>query len=487
VFVPVARYRGLDADEGYYALAAKLVAHGSGAYADFWWPQMPLYPYVYGAWLEIFGETWESARAASVLLSAGIGLLIYAYASRRLQSGLAGVAAVVVYASTHLVFDWLLIAKPYALATLPLLAAVVLVEVAGEASPRRWAAAGLLAGLAVDVRLFFAAAAVVLMVHACRTARAGARLRTGAAFAGGLTIGLLPSIYLFLSEPGRFAFDNLGYHLHRTQGGRFGSLDQKLEIVAGLVNDDPQFLLLLTGALASVASAVLLRRRIPLAVWVAAALAFASLTPNPAFIQDFATVVPFMLLAVVEFAGDVSRLAGARRDARIATVLAGAALAAVALYAVSAAINFTRPLDNYGGISFIGDTATLDGLSRVADAIDRNARPGERVLSLWPAPLLESHARPVAGFENDYAPRGVETAGVSASDAARYRMGTTAHLTELISGRRVRVVIVSPLGIPATDKHTSAPARDWEAMIRASGYRRRALVGHTGVYVRGRP
>jgi 4-amino-4-deoxy-L-arabinose transferase-like glycosyltransferase len=484
VFVPLSRYRALDPDEAYYTVAAKLVSEGLAPYSDFWWPQMPAFPYVYGAWLEVVGASWDAARTASVLLATGIGLLIYAYAARRLGSRSAALVALGVYVASHLAFDWFLLAKAYALATLPLLGAVVLVETGREpASPRRWLLAGVLAGLAVDVRLFFAVGVIVLAAHAFTSAGRDRALRAGGGFCLGVLLGVLPAAALLLAQPRRFLFDNLGYHLERAQGGRFGSIDQKLDVVAELANADPQFLVLVMCAAAAVVTAALLSKRVPLVVWIAAALSVVSLIPNPAFVQDFAPVVPFLILAAVELAADVRSLLS-RQDARLAAVLGGAALVAAVVYAASAAMNFTRGLDFYGSVSLIGDTGTRDGVARVSDVLDASTAPGERVLALWPGPLLESHATPVRGFENDYAPRGTETAAVSAADAAYYRMGTPDELERLIRSRTVRVVVTSPFGVTAVDKHTSAPPRDWERSIRSSGYRQRAEVGLTRVYVR---
>ncbi len=51
----LSRVRPIDGDEGYYATAARLVSHGRTPYLDFFYPQMPLLPYVYAPAFKVVG------------------------------------------------------------------------------------------------------------------------------------------------------------------------------------------------------------------------------------------------------------------------------------------------------------------------------------------------------------------------------------------------------------------------------------------------
>ena len=62
VFVSLGLVRLVVRDEGFYLLAADLVMRGERPYLDFFYPQTPLLPYLYGAWLRLFGHTWVAAR-----------------------------------------------------------------------------------------------------------------------------------------------------------------------------------------------------------------------------------------------------------------------------------------------------------------------------------------------------------------------------------------------------------------------------------------
>ncbi|MEN8184892.1 MAG: hypothetical protein ABFS46_20415, partial [Myxococcota bacterium] len=78
----VAALRPVDGDEGYYLMAARLVLEGGVPYRDFFFPQMPLLPYVYAAWLELLGASWYAGRALSVLLAATLGCLLFRHVLR---------------------------------------------------------------------------------------------------------------------------------------------------------------------------------------------------------------------------------------------------------------------------------------------------------------------------------------------------------------------------------------------------------------------
>ena len=128
VLVPLALLRFLDGDEGVYAYAAHLAVDGRLPYRDFFYEQMPLLPYVYGAWTALAGESWYAVRLLSALFALASGVLLYALATRRLGDSRYGLAAVVCYAGSALVFGYFTIVKTFALATFLLLVAYTLAE-----------------------------------------------------------------------------------------------------------------------------------------------------------------------------------------------------------------------------------------------------------------------------------------------------------------------------------------------------------------------
>ena len=126
IFVPVATVRPIDGDEGFYLLAAKLVFQGKQLYTDFFYPQMPLLPYVYGLWMWLFGFSWYTARILSALLAVGTGLLLYRYVMRLTSKRRLGLLAVGLYTLSSVLLGWYTVAKTYSLSVFLLMSAVVL-------------------------------------------------------------------------------------------------------------------------------------------------------------------------------------------------------------------------------------------------------------------------------------------------------------------------------------------------------------------------
>src|SRR5256884_7928520 len=110
--------RLVEAAEGIYLLNSREVLTGSLPYHDFFYPQMPLLPYVYGLWMKLFGVSWYSGRLLSALLAVALGLSVYTHAARLTRSRPLGILAVSLFASSTLCLAWLSAAKTFSLATL---------------------------------------------------------------------------------------------------------------------------------------------------------------------------------------------------------------------------------------------------------------------------------------------------------------------------------------------------------------------------------
>jgi uncharacterized membrane protein len=127
LFTAMAYSRLIDTDEGFYLLAAKLVAHGKHPYLDFFFQQMPALPYVYAVWSRVVGLSWTSARMLSVLLSVALGGLLYWHIERLYSRKTLACLAVLLYALNTLVIAWHSVVKTYALSNLLLFCAYLLV------------------------------------------------------------------------------------------------------------------------------------------------------------------------------------------------------------------------------------------------------------------------------------------------------------------------------------------------------------------------
>ncbi len=474
LFVPIALLRVVDGDEGSYLLASKLVAHGKLPYVDFIYPQMPLLPYVYGAWTLLFGDSWYAVRLLSALFAIGLGLLLYRHCRHRFGTAPA-LVGFVLFASTSLVFGWLTVVKTYALSVLLLFAAYMLVE-RGSAIAGRWAwvGAGTALALALDTRLIFAAA-VPPFVWAALRDRSGRWFERVGPLAGGIALGLVPAFAFFAEDPRRFFFDNLQAQGTRSSGGLIGDLPQKARIAANLLGFGqtegvvgPQFLLLLLAAVGGVAGMWILRRRVSLAVLLVLFLGAASFMPTPTYPQYFCIVIPFLIVAALELVEAVRSRLGDRELGRVLVTLLGAFVAAYVGLAVIDVVRYAHSHRDYD--------PRISTVERVSSIVDANTRPGELVLASWPGYLFGSHARPVPGLENDFSPRNAST--ISPDKAHRYRMATIADVERWIVERRTRLVVVRLWS-------TLPPLPDWKGTLGGSGYRQLAQVGSARIYIRG--
>ncbi len=392
----MAATRLVDADEGWSLMAATLIADGARPYRDFFMQQMPLVPAVYAGWGAVAGHDWSMGRTLAAVIAAASGWLVFLIARRRTGSDRWALVAAALFAGNALVFTWVPVVKTYGLTVLCLLGAWAVLT-GGPAGRLRWAAAGVLGGLAVEARL----SAIAVLPFLPFMASGGAWIARRAAgpgwFVAGAAVALFPAGLIWVADPARFTYMNLGYHLHRSGLDGAAAWWQRgwtaLSAV-GLGQDGgaagTQLLLLILAAAAAPSGR---RWRGPLGF--AALLSALCLAPVPAFTQYFCVPVPFIVIAAVD---GLAEPAG-RWSRRLL------AMACVA-YAVAIPVEWHRGA--VSGWNLIGDDRpaawSLGAIRRVGAAVDRElAAPGEHVLAWWPGYLVGTRARPAAGMENQFA------------------------------------------------------------------------------------
>jgi 4-amino-4-deoxy-L-arabinose transferase-like glycosyltransferase len=460
VFVPIALLRSADGDEGYYLLASELVMAGELPYRDFMYTQMPLLPYLYGVWTAVFGETWLAARLLSVLFAVGVGVLLFEVARRRFGRRLA-IVGVTLYTFSGLVITWLPTVKTYSAPTFFLFAAFALADRADGAKRKAWFAAGLLVALAVGTRLIFAGTLPAFAWAALRAADGGARTRALGPLTAGFGLGIVPALGFLVFDPGRFVFDNLGYHSFRSSAGLVGNLRQKARVAENLLGSGtpdggvPQFLLLLVAAAAAVLVARRLGRQLTLSLAIAALLGAANFLPTPTYTQYFVALVPFLVVGVLELAAAIGSHLEVKGDRATMRALAAMLAVGVGAYVLLGAVAFWHRLHVYSD-DRIGD------VERVVAVVDRYTEPGEQVLSAWPGYVYGSGAVQVSGLENDYAP--TIASALSEERARHHRLLTAEGIEEAIVSRRARVIVLKIW-------HHHTPTPDWEGSVRRGGYK----------------
>lgn len=259
-------YRLMDADEGHFLSAIRGVYNGLAPCRDFFFQQMPLFPYPYAASMWILGDGYESCIWVSVLSGTGLAVLTSAWFVRHgggVSAGWVGWCLVMLNAP---ILFWTPTVKNHAL---PLFLGVLALYAASHPckskGPAFWLAA--LAGFAamgsVGTRLL--ALPFALLAGCWIVARAMTRPRSRAAWYGsaGFLLGMLPPGLLILRSvlphPWVFYFDVLGFHTIRSGSlGTFGSWQSiKAELIEMLYQG--QFPVILAIALAASCWGVALR------------------------------------------------------------------------------------------------------------------------------------------------------------------------------------------------------------------------------------
>ena len=349
-----------------------------------------------------------------------------------------GVLAAVLFTFTSLVFGWYPLVKTLVLPTLLLFTAYAVLS---TTSRWRWAASGLLIGLAADCRLYVIAAVPAFMLELYRTEREDPkrRLMQLARFGIGLLLALIPNELFVLIEPNTFLFNIVGNQMIRSDFGFRDGIEQKINTVEQLLGINSadgaisvQFLILFLLNLASWVSDARSRARPPLASTIAVSLMLVSLVPTPVYTQYFCIPLPFLVVTAVVF---LAKLAHESSSARLRHVLASLTV----LYLLVSPFDvyrytLGRELDPWS-------TLRLTTIRAVSRAIDREVRP-ERpfAISLLPAHLVETKASILPGLENHFAL--MFSCRVTPREAEQFRLMTYRALVWHLQQHTVDVIVL---------------------------------------------
>ncbi len=477
LFLAIARYRFVDPDEGFYLLASRLVFEHKLPYIDFFYTQAPLLPYVYGFWMYLIGDSFFAGRVLSACLTSALGILVYIQVYDHTKKRVMGFLAVLLFATNSLVFTWMPIAKTYALSSLLLFASyVVTSRLSSRSSRLAFLAAGLLFGLSIEVRVFFAAVLPVLLLYIFRSPGISAKKTAICGFLAGIAVAVLPSLYLFSLRADSYLFNNLGYHAIRSPGGLIGNVDQKLGAVLlaailGPPGNGPQLGLLLVIYLFAIVKTGKATAALPFQM--GATLAVISLLPTPAYLQYWCVVIPFVVVAAV-CAGS-NFIDSLPRRPSLTVGLAAAAL--LTIYVCAPIGEYRRFLIRGNGIGLPIEPAVNwkpDTIAGVSKAIDKLAVPGERVMSFWPGYMLTSKASEFPGMEND---SGLAcSALLSAAQQAKYHIASRPQIEAELAAHKVRIVVLG------NQEYLNLHKQPYAAVLLRSGYHVAAVIGDTSIY-----
>jgi hypothetical protein len=248
-------FRQINLDEGWYLWASKLVYEGKLPYRDFAFPQAPLLPYVYGAFLRLFGEGLYQGRLITVLLG-GLNILLSIALARRLGGRPAVLVFLLLQITTvvAVAFQYGYTAT-YALAACFLIASILCALSDLPETPRAVLTTVLWA-LATGTRLSIAVTIIPLALYLVLTGRRRWRIALVTGATAILALGIVFGPFLWQARD-VMAYNILGFHTDRMDAG--WQLEAMRGSLARLVRDFPVPLLLGCAGLAIWASVILLK------------------------------------------------------------------------------------------------------------------------------------------------------------------------------------------------------------------------------------
>jgi 4-amino-4-deoxy-L-arabinose transferase-like glycosyltransferase len=404
----LSRVRPIDGDEGYYATAARLVSQGRTPYLDFFYPQMPLLPYVYAPAFKVVGSSLANLRLLSVVLGV-LSVFLWGLILRRRWPERPGfiLAGLLLVAVNPYFLSWNVTVKTYALTNLAVFATLWAAD-RGLASHRGWwfLLAGAVAGLCVEVRLLYlpwaAATGLVLGWLGLRGMTKEIRLGNMFFYLTGLVAALVPAAVFLGRDADRFIFNNLRYHqLRFSTREAVGTADTPQVVLALQAVGKALFLNpFMLFQLVLVGFGIDWARRRPdhplrplliLSGTGAVVHTVACLFPDPVYEQYFTgPLTP--LLAPLVMAG-LLRLTGLlkKRGPVLVSVLSLAAILSV----VDLQVRKT-------GMDW-NEVWSFEHLGKVSEAIEAHTDPEDMVLALWPGYVFETDRQYLPGLENHFA------------------------------------------------------------------------------------
>jgi hypothetical protein len=441
LFWAVSRFRFIDGDEGFYLIAARKVAEGSVAYRDFFYPQMPFLPSVYGTWMRFVGDGWFDGRMLSCIFAALTGTLVFEHLRRSIGSIWWALLGVLLFACSGLTLTWHTTVKTFSLSTLLLTGSWVLLEQAR--SHRGYGLSGLLLGLSISTRLFFAPLAPVLAFVAWRrTAGDRDRSKSGSAWLIGVTVGLTPSWILLLASTDAFIYNNILYHADRSGAGLIAAWPQKISVLMQLFGlghlqhlGTLQLTMLWVVMIFAAVRARFAFALLPSSFVILVALVATSLLPTPTWYQYFAVLTPFLADSGVRALRSIHSFSWSKPILVVGVVgyltFSGFEIDRITRTGKSLPmVDGSHPLSMW----------RIEEVQKVGEELDRVTQEGEVVLTWWPGYFVGGHASPVPGLENHFAL--LASPEMSFEKRRAYHIVNPTEASSLIEARRVRTVLL---------------------------------------------
>ncbi|HEV2383050.1 MAG TPA: glycosyltransferase family 39 protein [Terriglobia bacterium] len=451
-----AHVRPIDADEGFYTTAARLVWEGKTPYRDFFYQQAPLLPYLYSWIWAVHPRSLVAMRFLSAACG-GISVLLcglWLVSAKRLPTKVALATFALVLLNPYWA-SWNVVVKTFAVSNLLATVAMISLYAALRWRQARWyLVAGLALGACASVRSLYGPLIPAVLLWLLWQERQKSKVfypKTWT-FLGGAACGLLHMVVSFVRDPHAFIFNNIRYHglvagyLLRNGKAVVGyqsvghtALVYFVMIVISLLGLHPYFTAELAVAIVGIVCWRKRRSRqeapyagddyryLQLALLMLLVYTATALIPFPPFDQYFdSPLVPFLVPFVAEGLGVIIQ---PKRE----WVLLLALLVPMLFFGETKVES--RRLSP--------DLEWHPSSSRnVARAIEANSRSDDEVLSFWPGYVFESGRQYVAGMEDPFVYRIMGR--ISPEARARYHVVSQDQIIRAVSTRAVSLVVVGP-------------------------------------------
>ena len=499
ILFPIGLNRYVNIDEGFYLYSADLVLHGQTPYTYFYYPQMPLLPYIFAGWLAVFGIGWISARIFAVLLCAFIADLLFYWVYRETKQFRGAVLAVILFVFNSLTPYGLLTAKTFTVTVVTSLLALILIT---DSSPRygilKSGFAGFLAGICFGTRLP-AAPVILIVIVVALSNNFGQKWRRLLACSTGIMLSLIPVFILFFKDPAIFWFNNVSFHSLRHAGrpSLIGDFQQKAKIILGMLGHTytkggigSQSLLLFLPFIGVFSRWKKLSLSEIATLFFAMFMLLVSLLPTPTHHSYFAVSFPFVIfLGMLHLAKVYPSRPYVKPHLDFAWKWLTMILVLYSLLAVPDILYcswFSRRVNNLpsaGGVTFsYKKDLDIKKVCQVSSYLQNNTNPNDYLLSFWSGYLFGINRKAYPGTENHVVFSSIWNFSkyFSPEDVQRYHIVNSRKLRSIIIGRKVNTIVFAT---DRTEWSFKGKEREyWISLINEAGYKAKKQFGRIVIY-----
>lgn len=450
VFISINRL--IARDEGFYIVASELLLHNKLLYKDFFFPQMPLTALFYASCFKIFGTSWFVARLSTGIIYFLTGYFLFIFIKKNYSFWFATLS-LTLFAIHPMGFAWQSVIKSYAFVNLFLVLIFFIASSIQNLNPpepnttanqiktrknsKKIFTVGFILGLLGLTRLHFLALFPLLLLHIYKKQNKLSK-KDLCLFMLGCSISLSPCLYYFIQAPNSFIFNNLGYHLVRSQAPLEGELATKISSLFKLLglNDSQQVIkyqMIITYLIPLIFGGYyfltkLFKREFYFPFLYSLFILILNLIPTPTYLQYHSCMIIFIIIMSVDFIK-------VQNNSFIKCLFSFILLATNIFYYPKSLLAYTITAHNVIGITGqnpeMWSIHTVKKINEHLNLIDSN----KYLVSVWPGHALNSKHRLLPGTENPFLTK------VPNEVAKKYELTKNDDILEAISNGSVEIVI----------------------------------------------